>query len=304
MAVTTVAQLAAQLNRPPTALLEQLQSAGVSKQSLDDSITESDKERLLEFLRQAHGTTAGAERKKISIVKKTSTEIKQADSSGRARTIQVEVRKKRTFVKRDDAPATDEPSGPSEEELELQRREEEARAQAEAIRQQEEELAAARRAREEHERLAREAAEAAAAEAAARAAAEALARAAAEAEAAAQAAASPARSGKASAKSGEATSPAADAPAADAPATNAPAPADAPAADSIACHLLWGDADAVAPFAVAEAVHEASAYKCALQRLPNVGHFVMLEAPDAWVAAVVALGVRAVPPPPVTRASS
>ncbi|MEY3253142.1 MAG: translation initiation factor, partial [Pseudomonadota bacterium] len=175
MAVTTVAQLAAQLNRPPTALLEQLQSAGVSKQSLDDSITESDKERLLEFLRQAHGTAGGAERKKITIVKKTSTEIKQADASGRARTIQVEVRKKRTFVKRDDAPAAEEPSGPNEEELELQRREEEARAQAEAIRVQEEELAESRRHREEQERLAREAAEAAAAEAAAQAAAEAAA---------------------------------------------------------------------------------------------------------------------------------
>jgi pimeloyl-ACP methyl ester carboxylesterase len=80
-------------------------------------------------------------------------------------------------------------------------------------------------------------------------------------------------------------------------ATTRAATADAPVADSVACHLLWGDADAVAPFAVAEAVHAASAHKCTLQRLPNVGHFVMLEASDAWVAAVVALGVRAVPPP-------
>jgi translation initiation factor IF-2 len=168
MAVTTVAQLAQQLNRQPAALLEQLQSAGVSKQSPEDALTEADKERLLEFLRQAHGTAGGAERKKITIVKKTSTEIKQADASGRARTIQVEVRKKRTFVKRDDAPVAEEPSGPSEEELDLQRREEEARAQAEAIRKQEEELAEARRRREEQERLAREAAEAAAAEAAAK----------------------------------------------------------------------------------------------------------------------------------------
>ncbi|MFN8893574.1 MAG: translation initiation factor IF-2 associated domain-containing protein, partial [Betaproteobacteria bacterium] len=154
MAVTTVAQLAQQLNRQPAALLEQLQSAGVSKQSPDDALTEADKERLLEFLRQSHGTAGGAARTKITIVKKTSTEIKQADASGRARTIQVEVRKKRTFVKRDDAPVTDEPSGPSEEELDLVRREEEARAQAEAIRKQEEELAEARRRREEQERLA------------------------------------------------------------------------------------------------------------------------------------------------------
>ena len=185
MAVMTVAQFAAQLGRPTTALLEQLQSAGVTKQSADDALNEADKERLLDYLQKAHGTSAaGGERKKITLVKKTSTEIKQADSSGRARTIQVEVRKKRVFVKRDDAPATEEPSGPSAEELDLARREEEAQAQAEAIRKQEEELAEQRRVREEQERAAAEAAraaEAAAAEAAAKAAAEAAAKAAAEA---------------------------------------------------------------------------------------------------------------------------
>jgi translation initiation factor IF-2 len=221
MAVTTVAQFATQLGRPTTALLEQLQSAGVAKQSPDDALTEADKERLLDFLRAAHGTTGAAERKKITLVKKTSTEIKQADASGRARTIQVEVRKKRVFVKRDDASAPEEAVGPSAEDLELIRREEEARAQAEAIRVQEEELAAARRAREEQERMAREAAEAAAAEAAARAAAEALARAAAEAEAAAQAAAAPAKGSKSAGKTAEAPAPAAEAPAAEAPAAEA-----------------------------------------------------------------------------------
>ncbi|MCY7316870.1 MAG: translation initiation factor IF-2 [Rubrivivax sp.] len=197
MAVMTVAQLATQLGRPTTALLEQLQSAGVTKQSPDDALTESDKERLLDYLRNAHGTTAGAERKKITLTKKTSTEIKQADSSGRARTIQVEVRKKRVFVKRDEARPVEEPSGPSAEDLELLRREEEAQAQAAAIRQQEEELAEARRqreAREEQERAAREVAEAAAAEAATRAAAEAAATAAAAA-AAAAATPAPAKSG-------------------------------------------------------------------------------------------------------------
>ncbi len=149
MAVITVAQFAAQLGRPTTALLEQLQSAGVTKQSPDDALTEPDKERLLDYLRTAHGTAVPAERKKITVVRKSTTEIKQADSSGRARTIQVEVRKKRVFVKRDDAPAVEEPAGPSAEELDLQRREEEAQAQAEAIRQQEAELAEARRLREE-----------------------------------------------------------------------------------------------------------------------------------------------------------
>ena len=176
MAVTTVAQFAAQLNRPPLALLEQLQSAGVTKQSPDDALTEADKERLLDFLRNSHGTAA-TERKKITVTRKSTSEIKQADSSGKARTIQVEVRKKRTFVKRDDVPAGSEealePAGPSAEELELQRREEEALRQAELIRQQEAELAERRRLREEQERAERETAAAAAAEAAAQAAAEA-----------------------------------------------------------------------------------------------------------------------------------
>src|ERR1700712_4406559 len=138
MAVTTVAQLAAELNRSAAALLEQLQSAGVRKASTDDALTESDKERLLDHLRTTHGSTAGAERKKITLTRKSTSEIKQADSSGRARTIQVEVRKKRTFIKRDDAPAN-EAGEPAVEEAELQRRELEAQAQAELLRRQEEE---------------------------------------------------------------------------------------------------------------------------------------------------------------------
>jgi translation initiation factor IF-2 len=181
MAVTTVAQFAAELNKPVSTLLEQLQAAGVKKSSVDDALSEVDKERLLDHLRSAHGT-AGTERKKITLVKKSTTEIKQADASGKARTIQVEVRKKRTFVKRDDAPAVEEvAAGPDE--AELRRQEEEAQAQAAALRAQEEELAAKVRAREDAERAAREAAEAAAkaaAEAAAQAAAEAAAASAAE----------------------------------------------------------------------------------------------------------------------------
>jgi translation initiation factor IF-2 len=105
----------------------------------------------------------------------------------------VEVRKKRTFIKRDDIPggSTAEDAAAAEE-AELARREEEARRQAELIRQQEEELAEKRRQREEQERLEREAAAKAAAEAAAaKAAAEAEAKAAAEAAAAAQAKAAP-----------------------------------------------------------------------------------------------------------------
>ena len=174
MASTTVAQLAAELNRSAAALLEQLQSAGVKKASSDDTLSESDKERLLDHLRTAHGTV-GADRKKITLTRKSTSEIKQADASGKARTIQVEVRKKRTFVKRDDVPAADEPVVPQIDEAELQRREEEAQAQAELLRRQEEDLAAKRKAREEQEQRDREAAETRAREAAERAAQEAAA---------------------------------------------------------------------------------------------------------------------------------
>src|SRR4249920_3083059 len=161
MAVTTVAQFAAELNRPSAALLEQLQSAGVAKRSPDDKLTDADKERLLEFLRSAHGTTGG-ERKKITLTRKSTSEIKQADASGKARTIQVEVRKKRVFVKREEAPSAavvEEPLAPVVDEAEAQR-------QAELMRRQDED--AARRVREEQERRERDAA---AAEAAAQAAA-------------------------------------------------------------------------------------------------------------------------------------
>jgi translation initiation factor IF-2 len=180
MAVTTVAQLARELGRPDAVLREQLAAAGVPKQSPDDAVSDADKERLLEHLRSAHGTAA-SERKKITLTRRSTSEIKQADATGKARTIQVEVRKKRTFIKRDDvaddtaAAAAAQAAAEAEaaERAELERREREAREQAEALRRQQEAEAEARRQREEQERREREAAEAAAREAAAAAAAQA-----------------------------------------------------------------------------------------------------------------------------------
>ena len=102
MALTSVAQFASELKMPPTALLEQLRAAGVEKRAPDDSLTESDKSRLLEYLRRAHGSVEP--KNKITLTRKQTSEIiKKSDTSGRARTIQVEVRKKRVFVKRDPA---------------------------------------------------------------------------------------------------------------------------------------------------------------------------------------------------------
>ena len=94
-------------------LIEQLQAAGVSKKAGDDPVTEQDKTRLLDYLREVHGNKE--EKKKITLTRKQTTEIKRADSTGKARTIQVEVRKKRVFVKRDGpepAPAAEEAVAP------------------------------------------------------------------------------------------------------------------------------------------------------------------------------------------------
>lgn len=98
MSSNTVAQFATELKMPANVLLEQLRSAGVDLKSVDDSVTDSDKAKLLESLRRAHGATEG---KKITLTRRQTSEIRQADATGRSRTIQVEVRKKRVFVKRD-----------------------------------------------------------------------------------------------------------------------------------------------------------------------------------------------------------
>jgi translation initiation factor IF-2 len=171
MSITTVADFARELKKTPDTLLDQLKSAGVPKAAATDALTETDKQRLLGFLKASHGT-AEPERKKITLTKKSTSEIKQADATGKARTIQVEVRKKRTFIQRDESrpaaaaeaappapvPAA-EPDTPRVDEAELARREEEARRQAALIRRQEEELAEKRRLREEAEALERARAE-------------------------------------------------------------------------------------------------------------------------------------------------
>jgi len=173
MTSTTVAEFANELKKSPDTLLEQLRSAGVPKSTGADVLSESDKQKLLGYLQASHGTVA-TDRKKITLTKKSTSEIKQADASGKARTIQVEIRKKRTFIKRDDGPEgvpgqeldVQDSVSPSAEDAELVRREEEARGQAEVIREQEEALAKERLEREAREKREREAEERAAAYAA------------------------------------------------------------------------------------------------------------------------------------------
>lgn len=154
MAADNVEKFAAELKLPVETLLDQLKSAGVEKSSAKDVLSEADKEQLLTSLRKAHGA-ADAPRKKITLTKRQTTEIKQADGSGKSRTIQVEVRKKRVFVKRDAAESeTAEVSAAAEtpvvSEEELAQREAESRRQSELLARQEAEL------KEKQERLERE----------------------------------------------------------------------------------------------------------------------------------------------------
>ncbi|HUF20451.1 MAG TPA: translation initiation factor IF-2 [Burkholderiales bacterium] len=99
MADTSVAQFAKELGLMPKMLLEQLKAAGVKKALKDETLlTEQDKTKLLDYLREVHG--AKESKNKITLTRRQTTEIKKADSTGKARTIQVEVRKKRVLVKR------------------------------------------------------------------------------------------------------------------------------------------------------------------------------------------------------------
>jgi len=151
MAQTSVTQFAGELKVQPSVLLEQLKAAGVHKQLAEDTLSEQDKTRLLEYLRKVHG--AGEAKSKITLTRKQTSEIKKSDSTGKSRTIQVEVKKKRVFVKRDAAAAEAPPEVPVIEEKpapvvrlpavdaqQLELREQEQKRQAELMARQSEEL--------------------------------------------------------------------------------------------------------------------------------------------------------------------
>jgi translation initiation factor IF-2 len=152
MASNNVAQFATELKMPADLLLTQLRSAGVEKSSTSDPLSKDDKDKLLNHLRKTHGSAPDGEKKKITLTRKETTEIKQADASGKSRTIQVAVKKVRTFVQRDEPvapPAPAAPAAPVIDAAEVARREDESRRQAELIARQEADL------REKQDRLAK-----------------------------------------------------------------------------------------------------------------------------------------------------
>jgi translation initiation factor IF-2 len=133
MADVTVAQFAEVLKVPVDKLLTQLDEAGIKVSGSDDTISEDAKLELLTHLRRSHGqddtpATAAAPRR-ITLKRKSQSELRLAGSQGRSRTVNVEVRRKRTYIKRD---VLEKQAQEEQEAIDAKRREEEERVEAAA----------------------------------------------------------------------------------------------------------------------------------------------------------------------------
>ena len=144
MAEVTVTQFAEVLKVPVDRLLVQLDQAGIKVSGPDDRISDDAKLELLTHLRRAHGSgdDGDAAPRKITLKRKTQSELKLASVQGRARTVNVEVRRQRTYIKRD---VLEEQARQHQDEIDLKRKEAEEAAQRETERIEAE--------RREHERV-------------------------------------------------------------------------------------------------------------------------------------------------------
>jgi translation initiation factor IF-2 len=101
MTQITIKGFADQIGIPPETLLRQLDAAGIAAKSPDDALSDDEKEKLFHYLRASHGGgDEGAAKKKITLKRKSTSQVIQSTRTGASRTVQVEVRKKRTFIKR------------------------------------------------------------------------------------------------------------------------------------------------------------------------------------------------------------
>src|SRR6187455_803679 len=140
MSDVTVAQFAEVLKVPVDRLLVQLESAGIQVAGPQALISDEAKLELLTHLRRAHGgseppvkTAGAAAPRKITLARKTQSELKQASTQGRARTVNVEVRHKKTYIKRD---VLEEQNKQSQGAVDEKRKEQEAAEAAERERQE------------------------------------------------------------------------------------------------------------------------------------------------------------------------
>src|SRR6202167_1285216 len=121
MAEVTVSQFAEVLKVPVDRLLVQLDQAGIKVGGPDDRISDDAKLEPLTHLRRSHGSGEdGGAPRKITLKRKTQSELKLASVQGRARTVNVEVRGKRTYIKRD---VLEEQARHQQEEIDVKRRE-------------------------------------------------------------------------------------------------------------------------------------------------------------------------------------
>jgi len=102
MSQVTVEKLAKIVGTPVDKLLEQMKNAGVDLTGADDVVSEEQKKLLLAHLKQSHGESTNTSPKKITLKRTTKSSLKMSGSGGKAKTVNVEVRKKRTYVKRAD----------------------------------------------------------------------------------------------------------------------------------------------------------------------------------------------------------
>jgi translation initiation factor IF-2 len=142
MAEVTVSQFAEVLKVPVDRLLVQLDQAGIKVEGPDDRISDDAKLELLTHLRRSHGSgdDGDAAPRKITLKRKTQSELKLASAQGRARTVNVEVRQKKTYIKRD---VLEEQARHQQDEIDAKRREAE-----DAIRRETERVENERRERE------------------------------------------------------------------------------------------------------------------------------------------------------------
>lgn len=98
MAEVTVKQLANDVGAPVERLLRQIVEAGLKARSENDAVSSDEKQQLLTYLRKNHGDD-DSEPQKITLKRKTTTTLK-AGGGARSKTVNVEVRKRRTYVKR------------------------------------------------------------------------------------------------------------------------------------------------------------------------------------------------------------
>jgi translation initiation factor IF-2 len=101
MAEKTVTELAQMVKKPVEKLLEQLADAGLPQRSANDVVNDTEQSQLVEFLKRSHGQQTADSR--ITLTRKTTSTAKVASTNGKAKTINVEVRKRQTFAKPDAA---------------------------------------------------------------------------------------------------------------------------------------------------------------------------------------------------------